>query len=134
MPNLVDFPGCCTAKILTGFGETEYGEYRFRPEGNKLKDGELTEYLNKQVPWLKRSGQYALVFATTNSHQKTAIKELEAFGFQRTPEVAKEAHHDANLIGWYYVVGEVVKPAVEVVKPLADYLPARDAYGRFARR
>lgn len=134
MPQLVDFPGCCTAKILTGFGETPYGEYAFRPDGNKLKEGQLTEYLEKQIPWLKRSGQYALVFATTNSHQKTAIKELEAFGFQRTPEVSKMAHYDANLIGWYYVVGKLVEAVVEPVKAIAEDLPVRDALGRFARR
>ena len=105
MPRIIAFPGCCTARILTGFGGSSTADYAYRPEGNRLEKGELTEFLKKQIPFHERSGSVAIIFATTNSDQKQAMKELKDFGFIHTRAVSKRQHPDKDLVGWHYVVG-----------------------------
>ncbi|AXH71967.1 MAG: hypothetical protein [Podoviridae sp. ctbj_2] len=106
MPRLLDFTGCCTARILTGFGGTETGDYGYRPVNNKMQKGELLAYLNKQLPFWQRSGSIAIIFATTNSEQTVAEAELKAFGFIPTHQVGKTQHRNVDLTGWHYVVGQ----------------------------
>lgn len=119
MPHLVDFPGCCTAKIVTGFGQTGYGERRYAPLRPLSVDDILT-FLEDRVRMLRRAGNIALLYATTNSEQTIAEEALKKFGFVPTEAVSKNQHMDVKLTGWHYIIGN--KP-VEPEKDIKAALP-----------
>lgn len=104
MPRLIDFPGCCTAKILTGFGQSDTAEYAYRPaHGMSFED--MYAECESMIEVQKRGGRVALIFATTNSDQKMGEQVLEKLGFQRTLEVSKSQHSDKTVTGWWVDVG-----------------------------
>lgn len=118
--HIVDFPGCCTAKILTGFGQTATAEGRYRPIVPITKQV-ISDWLHNQLTLLTRYGNIALVFATTNSDQVAAAEALTEIGFIKTNEVEKNQHADKKLIGWYMELG---KQKIMPVMPKAPVLPA----------
>lgn len=104
MPRLIDFPGCCTAKILTGFGQSDTAEYAYRPAHGMTFEQMYAE-CESMIEVQKRGGRVALIFATTNSDQKMGEQVLEKLGFQRTLEVSKTQHSDKTVTGWWVDVG-----------------------------
>ena len=97
---LVPFPHCCTAKILAGFGETDTADYRARPETFYTEESMFKEIVDK-LEEAHRAGQ-AMVFATTNSEQKTANAVLPRVGFEKIEATAKANHSDLQLLGWVF--------------------------------
>ena len=97
---LVPFPHCCTAKILAGFGETDTADYGARPETPYTEEGMFKEVVDK-LEEAHRAGQ-AMVFATTNSEQKTANAVLPRVGFEKIEATAKAAHSGVQLLGWVF--------------------------------
>lgn len=104
MPRLIDFPGCCTAKILTGFGQSDTAEYAYRP-ARDITFEQMYAECESMIEVQKRGGRVALIFATTNSDQKMGEQVLEKLGFQRTLEVSKTQHSDKTVTGWWVDVG-----------------------------
>lgn len=97
---LVPFPHCCTAKILAGFGETDTADYGARPETLYTEESMFKEIVDK-LEEAHRAGQ-AMVFATTNSEQKTANAVLPRVGFEKIEATAKANHPDFQLMGWVF--------------------------------
>lgn len=97
---LVPFPHCCTAKILAGFGETDTADYGARPETSYTEESMFKEVVDK-LEEAHRAGQ-AMVFATTNSEQKTANAVLPRVGFEKIEATAKAAHSGVQLLGWVF--------------------------------
>ena len=97
---LVPFPHCCTAKILAGFGETNTADYGARPETPYTEEGMFKEVVDK-LEEAHRAGQ-AMVFATTNSEQKTANAVLPRVGFEKIEATAKANHSGVQLLGWVF--------------------------------
>lgn len=117
---LVDFPGCCTAKIITGFGGTNTAEHRYRPAVPFTENtlfAALTELLEKA----HRQGQ-AMVFATTNTAQELPNKVLPRIGFQKVEESKKSNHSEYGLIGWVFRLNDEkqVKPLKVPKNPWAE--------------
>ena len=97
---LVPFPHCCTAKVLAGFGETDTADYGARPETPYTEENMFKEVVDK-LEEAHRAGQ-AMVFATTNSEQKTANAVLPRVGFEKIEATAKANHSDLQLLGWVF--------------------------------
>lgn len=97
---LVPFPYCCTARILAGFGETDTADYGARPETPYTEESMFKEVVDK-LEEAHRAGQ-AMVFATTNSEQKTANAVLPRVGFEKIEATAKANHSDVQLLGWVF--------------------------------
>lgn len=94
--NLLDFPGCCTAEILTGFGQTGVAEYAYRPEKQNLTHFEIAEEVFKKMAYARRTGN-ATIIVTLNSEQKTALEVLREMKWHVSPPLSKRAHAEHDL-------------------------------------
>lgn len=90
-----DFPGCCTATILTGFGECKTADYRLRHNMNTL----AVDLKRAEID-AKEDGK-AVLLAITNSDQKEARKILRAAGWKRTRALEKDAHPETTITLWW---------------------------------
>jgi hypothetical protein len=101
--NSADFPCCCTAKVIIGFGES-----RVAAGGAKLFSFEEIEaYINRQIEVY--SGPlmgYAALVAITNNEQKTANKVLRHLGFNHSTWMAKETHENTKIRLWWYALNK----------------------------
>ena len=123
------FPGCCTAKILVGFGETDTAAYDIRPAEPYTDETMFAEIL--ELLRAAGRGGNATVVATTNSDQRTANAVLPKAGFVCVQQnIHKVAHSHLQLSTWVYTVCDadrqalplpvnpfVKKPKVEVPAP-----------------
>lgn len=107
---LLDFPGCCTASVLTGFGGTRTGQYG---RLDKYTDETLYQAIEQELA-IAHMKNHALVFATTNSQQKQAERVLRKIGFRKVGTSAKKQHEEFTLSGWVYKLN-----LEKEVKPLA---------------
>jgi hypothetical protein len=98
----VEYAGCCTAKIITGFGQTELGDWDFRPgedpsvKGIKARIGVV----------LNRNINMAVVTATTNDQQANANQALEECGFLSSDWMSKEQHPETKVKLWWFPINE----------------------------
>ena len=97
--HIVDYPGCCTAKVITGFGGTSTAEYGYRPIGT-LTQTEVEEALKSRCKQYKERG-HAIITATTNDDQVVANKALEAQGWESSKWCTKGAHGNKKLKLWF---------------------------------
>lgn len=100
MKNL-DFPHCCTAKIIVDFGESAVAAGGNRP----VTVDEITKYLQKTITSYKGYG-YAMLVATTNTQQKSANKALANAGFEHTTWMKKTAHPETRVRLWWKQLNE----------------------------
>ena len=116
---LVEFPGCCAAKVLVGFGQSNTAAWGFRP------DREYTEesFFGEALHHLAHAGRYnyATVIAITNSDQTTAISVLPKLGFVCVQQdLGKNQHADKTISTWVYTVtGADRQPLPLPVNPFA---------------
>ena len=96
------FPGCCTVRVVVGFGNTMIAEYGWNVD-NTVE--EIKEYLVSEAHFQKRNGK-AMLTATTNNQQKTANKALRAVGFKRTKWMSKPQHPHTKVALWWKVLQE----------------------------
>ena len=99
MPELVEFPHCCTAKIMVDFGES------FAAEGGyyKLSLEEMEVAIRAELVLL--SSNIGMVTVTTNDAQKTANTTLLKLGFEHSPWIYKNAHINTRIRLWWLDMG-----------------------------
>lgn len=116
---LVDFPGCCTACVLVGFGQSDTAQYNYRPEREYTEETFYKEA--KELLEQAGRGNSATVIAITNSDQTTAMKVLPKLGFVLVQqEIGKRAHEDKTLNTYVYTVtGADKKPLPVPANPFA---------------
>lgn len=118
---LLNFPGCCTARVLVGFGGTDMASYHRFSKGDD-SDEQMFKEIMEHLLTAHRTGM-AIVFATTNSQQEQANRVLPQAGFKKTDTAAKENHQEFTLTGWVYTLNPEEKvvplqvPANPFVKP-----------------
>lgn len=115
---LVPFAGCCTARILTGFGQTFTAEHQYRPEQPYTEKTMFQELLSH----LETAGRnnVATVISITNSDQTIAATVLPRAGFVEVQkELAKRQHADKTISTWVYTVTDKNR----VPLPLPDHNP-----------
>lgn len=91
----VEFPGCCTAKVITGFGQTGTAEYEYRPE-DPLSHQTIARGIVGEMARYRRRGHATLV-VTLNSQQKAGIEVLRALNWHVSPPIHKLAHPETQL-------------------------------------
>ncbi len=100
---VLDFTGCCTAKVIVGLGQTFTAEYEGKDD---ISVEDLTHALTYEVKRAKLRGM-AIVTATTNNEQKTANKALKLAGFKWTPWCSKTQHRETRVRLWFKPTQEV---------------------------
>jgi hypothetical protein len=101
----LEFPGCCTAKVLTGFGETNTAEFEYRPSLRQDRD-DIELQLVLHCAELKEIGM-GIATAMTNSDQVEANAALEAHGWESSKWCTKGQHSDRKLKLWFKCLDEV---------------------------
>lgn len=126
---LVHFPGCCTAQVLVGFGQSDTAALGYRPHREYTEE----TFYNEAKRLLEQAGRhnYATVIAITNSDQTTAMKVLPKLGFVLVQqEIGKRQHEDKTLNTYVYTVtGADKKPLPVPANPFAKKEEAVPAQG-----
>lgn len=94
------FPGCCTMKVLAGFGETYTADYDLR--GTKSEE-EIRAFLQREV---RGPSKFGIAVVATNSEQKLANKILEEEGWSCSPWAKKTQHTETQVKLWYKLINE----------------------------
>ncbi|QDP53364.1 MAG: hypothetical protein Unbinned6805contig1000_26 [Prokaryotic dsDNA virus sp.] len=102
---LVGFEGCCTARIVTGFGQTDTGEWDYRP-GVDLTLEDILSQLKTLEFYSMRSGK-GILTCITNNEQKTANMALKKAGWKHSRWCEKGSHPETKIRLWF-------KPLMEV--------------------
>jgi hypothetical protein len=97
------FPGCCTAKILTGFGQTETAEYAFRPENPEPSVEELKKEFGSRLNAYTGGAMFVVI---TNDEQVNANKALQECGFHSSYWMSKNNHPDTKVKLWWFPLEE----------------------------
>lgn len=119
--NQDDFPGCCTAIVLTDFGNSHTSEYGFHAYSYQRIRG----YVIDQVEEARDEGT-GIITAILTSEQTEAKEVLKELGFIGTGEAKKGRHAEVTIELYYLHCKDwnVPEKAVEPPRP-------RDANGRF---
>ncbi len=92
----VDFPACCTAKIVTEFGESDYAE------GGPLEP--IKEAVNAYLKIAElntRLSGLAVVVVTTNNEQSVTNKVLRERGYKHSKWMKKRQHPATKIRIWH---------------------------------
>lgn len=159
----VSYPGCCTAKILLGFGQERNAGYDARVE--RIDSVEIIkEQVDKLVRGYMIGSHHGVVSACLTSRQTRGIQALTELGFHVSPAFKKTGHRESDLHTFYinpmefiqnnpvpYVAPAAVRPAgakrlVKNLNPHAKrdynyfmresryYMTGSDSYNRFRAR
>lgn len=93
----VDFPHCCTAKIIYGFGGTTTADVNAYQIATKE---ELNLQIEAKERYAKTTGN-AVVIITLNSAQKIGDKVLRSRGYKHSKWMSKSAHPKVKLRVYY---------------------------------
>ena len=97
MPNTKEFPMCCTALNIYGFGESATSP---TSDGSSLTEGWLTDTLENAA-----EGGFGIVIAMTTDEQDEANKLFEKHKFQTSGWISKPRHPETRIKLWWKDVG-----------------------------
>jgi hypothetical protein len=101
--NVEEFTGCCTAKILTGFGQTQTADWDFKPDG-VLSVEVIKARLGKVLNEIMVYDGVATVI--TNDQQANANQALEECGFLSSDWMSKKQHPETRIKLWWFPINE----------------------------
>ena len=107
------FPGCCTAKIITGLGGSSTVSHA---PGQQPDEKELAAELTKHMEQQTLDGNGILVITTT-SEQTVAETVLPKLGWQKCMTSHKKRHSETILTLWSYACQDASKQDVVVKNP-----------------
>jgi len=98
--NIQAFPHCCTATILTGFGESRVADsfYNVKPTKSQIKD-----FIKREIDRSIHSGD-AMITVATNNEQKTVNAVLRELGFKYSKWLSKTTHPETKVRLWWYEI------------------------------
>lgn len=97
----ISFPGCCTAKIVTSFGQTSIADGAYRPrDGEDVSQASIERELEERCWSMKRDGM-GIATAITNDDQVEANAALEAQGWESSRWCTKGSHSDKRIKLWF---------------------------------
>lgn len=105
MLKVKNFPHCCTAKILSGFGQTgtapEALDHKFvNPTVSQIKSD-----LGIQLNAAKDMG-HAVITVIVNDEQVNACQALKETGFLSSDWMSKKNHPDTKVMLWWFPLNE----------------------------
>lgn len=125
------FPGCCTARVLVGFGQSNAAEWGYRPNVPYTNE----TFYKEARELIERAGRQnaATIIAITNNDQTVAMEVLPKLGFKLVQEkLGKNAHADKSLNTYVYTINDADRrplpvPANPFAKPERAVAPVRNA-------
>ncbi len=92
----LDFPYCCTAKIVADLGESDIAA-----GGNQeVTKKEVNDYLRKTEVSYRAYG-FAVLVVTTNNEQAVANKILKERGYFHSKWMSKSNHPETKVRLWH---------------------------------
>lgn len=101
------FPGCCTAKIIVGFGQEANAGFTARAE-QRYTEETMRQEVHRLLTGPQIGRHYGLVFATLTTRQTMGIKVLTEMGFKDTEAKVKQGHGETRLHGFYICPAEYI--------------------------
>lgn len=98
MLDILDFPNCCTMKVLSGFGGSTVAGRRTRDR--QATQEQIREDLVTYQERLRVQGM-AMAICTTNNEQVDANRALIAEGFAHSKWAIKGNHSETRVRLWY---------------------------------
>lgn len=98
------FPGCCGAKILTGF------PYDHNLTNPRKELTQLKAVLEREIKLCMKRDNCSIITATTNDEQLQAAKILKELGFRCSPWASRPSRPPKTKIRlWYYLTNQTKK-------------------------
>ena len=97
---VVNYPGCCTAKILMGFGQESNAGYEARPPRKQTTE-ELKVEVDKALRGYMIGRHNGIVSACLTSRQVNGIAALTELGFHSSGAKVKTGHRESQLLTFY---------------------------------
>lgn len=100
-----NYPNCCTAKVIVGFGQTNTADHEIRPVNNELSVGEIKRLIDERLNSYSIQ-QMATLTCITNDQQVNANKALEELGFYSSDWMSKKQHSETKVKLWWFPINE----------------------------
>lgn len=97
---VVSYPGCCTAKILMGFGQETNAAWEARPAKLQTVE-EMKVEADKLIRGYMIGRHNGIVSACLTSRQTRGIQALTELGFHSSGAKVKNGHRESQLLTFY---------------------------------
>lgn len=97
---VVSYPGCCTAKILMGFGQERNAGWDAHVERVETVE-QMKESVDKAIRGHLIGRHNGIVSACLTSRQVNGIQALTELGFHSSGAKAKTGHRESQLLTFY---------------------------------
>lgn len=104
---VTSFPGCCTAKVITGFGQEQNAGWGIAPN-RTYTDREMAQEVMRLVRGPQVGRHNGIVCATLTSRQTQGSRVLRALGFVSSEHKDKTGHRETRLELLYANPGELM--------------------------
>lgn len=105
---VVSYPGCCTAKILIGFGQENNAGWDARVERIVTLE-KMKEDVDKAIRGHLIGRHNGVVSACLTSRQTRGIQALTELGFHASPSFYKTGHRESRLQTFYINPDEFIQ-------------------------
>lgn len=92
-----DFPGCCTANVLSGFGNSETGMRTGDVPAGGYTPEQFERMVQQKIDYYLGTMGRAILTATLTDEQVKEAKVLKKLGFKHTRWIKKRAHRETRL-------------------------------------
>lgn len=136
---VVSYPGCCTAKVLIGFGQERNAGWDARVERVDSVE-KIKEDVDKLVRGYMIGSHHGVVSACLTSRQTRGIQALTELGFHVSPAFKKTGHRESDLHTFYINPIEFIRDnpvpylAPVVVRPVGPKRLVKDLNPRAKRQ
>lgn len=97
---VLSFPGCCTAKVIAGFGQESNAGWSVRSDKAYTLE-QMKEEIHRLVSGPQIGRHYAIVTAALTTRQTTGIQALTELGWQTTGAKDKRGHSETDLLMFF---------------------------------
>jgi hypothetical protein len=92
-----EYPGCCTAVVLSGFGNSQTGMRGHDVPAGGHSPEEFERLVKYKLDYCLRDMGKAIVTCTLTDEQDKEAKVLKKLGFKHSRWISKRAHKETRL-------------------------------------
>lgn len=92
-----EYPGCCTAVVLSGFGNSQTGERGLEVPADGHSPEEFERLVKQKLDYYLGTMGKAVVTCTLTDEQDKEAKVLKKLGFKHSRWISKRAHRETRL-------------------------------------
>tara|TARA_R110000851_G_scaffold258416_1_gene410878 strand:- start:948 stop:1280 length:333 start_codon:yes stop_codon:yes gene_type:complete len=105
MLKIKNFPHCCTAKVLCGFGQTGTAPEAYNAKFIDPTVKQIKTEIGIQLNAAKAMGN-AVVTVIVNDEQVNACQALKEAGFLSSDWMSKKNHPETKVMLWWFPLNE----------------------------